>query len=128
MLLRALSVLLWLIPVAWIVFGWWSWRTVRRNELRTAPLLLRPFPVLGMGIGGLGMWLYVAITQSLAAVNGAALGDAVRLGRFWREIGMALVIGYPIWLWGDFLFRRGLGWFLGMEARRPVPPPSGSDA
>src|SRR5215218_11389005 len=101
-----LRTLLWIVPVLWAAFAWWSWRTVRRNEVPSSFVLMRPIPGLAMGVWGLGMWGYVALTQALGAVNGAPLADALGIGRFWRELALAFAIGYPLWLWGDFLFRR----------------------
>lgn len=127
MLRTLLWIVLWIVPVLWAAFAWWSWRKVRRNEVPTHIALLRAVPGLGMGVWGLGMWLYVALTQALNEVRNVPLADAIAIGRFWGELALALAIGFPLWLWGDFLFRRGMIWFLGIQGRPAPPPPDAAD-
>ena len=124
MLKSVLSILLWIVPVLWVAFAAWSWRFVRRHELRTSIRGLRAFPGLGMGGFGVVMWLYMAAMQSQQASGGAALSDAVGTGAFWREMAIGLVIGYPIYLWSDFLFRQGFAWLFGLRRDAPAAAPT----
>lgn len=111
--------------LGWGLLGWWSWRTIRRVDGRSDLALLRRLPGIGMGVFGTIAWPASSFTQVLR-VMGAQPGDALANPRFYTALALNLAIAYPIFLWGDFLFRRGIGWFFGI-ANRPSSPSATTD-
>jgi hypothetical protein len=104
-----------LVP-AWTVFSWWSWRAVRRRAAVYAPAMAR----FGFSVFGGMMWITSAISQSLTRID-APPGAALGMPAFWRHLPVGLIIGFPLWLWGDYFFHRVLA--AGLGTPRPPRPP-----
>jgi len=111
--------------LGWSFLGWWSWRTVRRVDGRSDLALLRRLPGIGMGVFGTLLWPVSSFTQVLRAMD-AQFADALANPHFYTALALNLAITYPIFLWGDFLFRRGIGWFFRI-ANRPSSPSATTD-
>ncbi|HEX9938218.1 MAG TPA: hypothetical protein VGB15_13880 [Longimicrobium sp.] len=93
--------------VSWAAFAAWSWRWQRRHPLRTTVAALQSLPWLGMGRWGLPVWVFMSLMQAARAVEMDPF-RALGAGRFYGELALNLVIMYPLCLWGDFLYRRGM--------------------
>jgi len=118
-------VLLAAFALGWAFFGWWSWRTVRRIDGRSDLALLRRLPRAGMGIFGLGAWPVTSLMQVLESLQ-VSPAQALGMPNFYGMLALNLAIAYPVWIWGDFLFRRGMGWVFGIPVR-PASPSAAAD-
>lgn len=115
-----MTIVLLFLAVFWAAITWASWQWHRRNPVRTSVPALRPIPWLGMGRWGLLMWLFMSLLQATRSVE-MDLFHAVGVGRFYAELALNLVITYPLCLWGDFLYRRGMARSFGVH-HDPAPP------
>jgi len=87
---------------AWLAFCVW---TARRLLVRSGGAERK-----GVLWWGVPMWLTMAVWTALDETEGAWLSQ----GGAW-ELGTALVIGFPLWMWG--------GHFFGVWMARTLPQP-----
>ncbi|HEU4560426.1 MAG TPA: hypothetical protein VFS20_21425 [Longimicrobium sp.] len=118
-----MDVVLLILAVLWAAFAWWSWRWQRRHPLLTSVAAFQPLPWLGMGRWGLLMWVLLSLTQAARSVE-MDVFHAFGVGRFYGELAVNLMVMYPLCLWGDFLYRRGMARSFGVrdESAPPAPP------
>src|SRR5688572_21613756 len=106
-----------LLAVFWAAFIGLSWRWHHQHPLHTSVPELQAIPRLGMGRWGLLMWMFFSLLQAARSVE-MDLFHAAGTGRFYGEMAVNLAIMYPLCLWGDYLYRRGLARSFGVRDDR----------